>query len=43
VNGEGSKLELDHLKLENSLVTSTSPLILLTGISTKIFDVYLQI
>ncbi|KAA6313965.1 MAG: hypothetical protein EZS28_055661 [Streblomastix strix] len=43
VNGEGSKLGLYHLTLDNSFVTSTSPLILLTGDSSNINDAYLHI
>ncbi|KAA6355267.1 MAG: hypothetical protein EZS28_049206, partial [Streblomastix strix] len=38
VNGDGSKLGLYHLKLDNSFVTSTSPLILLTGDTTNNID-----
>ncbi|KAA6398537.1 MAG: hypothetical protein EZS28_005937, partial [Streblomastix strix] len=43
VNGEGSKLGLYHLKLDNSFVTSTSPLILLTGNSANNIDAQLHI
>ncbi|KAA6356170.1 MAG: hypothetical protein EZS28_048303 [Streblomastix strix] len=43
VNGDGIKLELYHLKLDNSFVTSTSPLILLTGNSAHINDAQLHI
>ncbi|KAA6366988.1 MAG: hypothetical protein EZS28_037485, partial [Streblomastix strix] len=43
VNGDGSKLGLYHLKLDNSFVTATSPLILLTGDSSNIIDAQLHI
>ncbi|KAA6356842.1 MAG: hypothetical protein EZS28_047631, partial [Streblomastix strix] len=43
VNGNGIKLGLYHLKLDNSFVTSTSPLILLTGDSSNIIDAQLHI
>ncbi|KAA6383444.1 MAG: hypothetical protein EZS28_021029, partial [Streblomastix strix] len=43
VNGDGIKLGLYHLKLDNSLVTSTSPLILLTGNSANNIDAQLHI
>ncbi|KAA6382902.1 MAG: hypothetical protein EZS28_021571 [Streblomastix strix] len=43
VNGDGSKLRLYHLKLDNSLITSTSPLILLTGNSANNIDAQLHI
>ncbi|KAA6352787.1 MAG: hypothetical protein EZS28_051686, partial [Streblomastix strix] len=43
VNGDGIKLGLYHLKLDNSFVTSTSPLILLTGNSANNIDAQLHI
>ncbi|KAA6390444.1 MAG: hypothetical protein EZS28_014031, partial [Streblomastix strix] len=43
VNGDGIKLGLYHLKLDNSFVTSTSPLILLTGDSTNNIDAQLHV
>ncbi|KAA6399461.1 MAG: hypothetical protein EZS28_005011, partial [Streblomastix strix] len=43
VNGDGIKLGLYHLKLDNSFATSTSPLILLTGDTTNINDAQLTI
>ncbi|KAA6397950.1 MAG: hypothetical protein EZS28_006523 [Streblomastix strix] len=43
VKGDRSKLGLYHLKMDNSLVTSTSPLILLTGDSANNIDSQLHI
>ncbi|KAA6394285.1 MAG: hypothetical protein EZS28_010188 [Streblomastix strix] len=43
INGDGIKLGLYHLKLNNSFVTSTAPLILLTGDSANNIDAQLHI